>query len=447
MDAGKQLPPIDMGTASAEVWVERAHEVLRELFRRAGPGSLERTEKAIGVAKGSFSKWRRRGELDVWDLGQALKVLGVEPGLFWLEVCGPGFDPVAAAKRPFGAPRDPVVRRALERWEAAEPGPSKRIGDEELEELDGWRDRDPKQGVRKARSALRRAERRQIPRLLAIYGSARRVEARLDNALEALQWALAMAESGDAGASECADILQRLGVAWAFTGNHSMGLLFAREAEHQYVLAGDDLGKGRCLVDQGTRYAHLDRPEEGIGCYHAALRCLPSDAADHCFAACQSLAVAYQRQGAQGEALEWLRRAEELAPKVGPRLSALLLVTKAEILTAQGDHRQAERCYAAAVEIYRPLSPIDAALGSVELVRAQLRGGRVDRARETVEAMRAFLEPLKGNKVARRAIDELVRLARSGEEITLLVLDRVALELGRRIGGGDFRRAIPAGRE
>ncbi len=437
MAAAYQGLPLDR-----EVWAERVFTVLREQFRRAGMGSIRRTEKELRIADGSFFKWRQRGRLDVGMLHRALEALGIEPASFWLEFCGTDFDPVLLARRPTGPLEDPVVRRAVARWEARSPGPSTHLGDEELRRLDGLRDRDPKQGVRETKKALLRAEKRQIPRLLAIYGSARRVEARLDFALEALRHALQLAERGGEGRAFRADILQRLGVALAFTGDHSLGLLFAKEATHQYMLAGDPCGEGRSLVDQGTRYFHLRQLDEAIAAYEAALRLLPEDEGSNRFGAHHSLAVARHRQGSLGEALESVQRAEELVPKVGPRLSALLLATKAKIVTAQGDHAEAERCYAEVLEIYRPLSPIDAALASVDLVRSRLRGGRVGPALETIKEMSTFLEPLKHNKVASQAILRLVRMALAGEEITLQMLDRVAREIekgraqrGRRARG------------
>ena len=414
-------------------WVGRAHRVLRQQFRRAGVGSIRRTEKALRVADGSFRQWRRRGQLELGVLHQTLAEIGVEPARFWAEVCGIDLDPVDVAKRPTGPPKDPVVRRALARWEAPAPGPSRRLGEEELRRLDDLRDSEPQRGVREASAALAEAEKEQIPQLLAVYGSARRVEARLDLALEALRWALDVAERGGADRRLRADVLQRLGVAHAFTGDHSLGLLLAREAAQEYRLAGDGAGEGRSLVDQGTRYAHLDRLDEAVGAYEAALRRLPEHEAKHRFGAWHSLAVAYHRRGSLPEAMESVREAEELAPKVGPRLSALLLATKAEVVTGLGDHREAERCYAAELEIYRPISPIDAALASVDLVRAQLRGGRVGPAIDTVRGLCTFLGPLENNEVAREAISELVCMAWRGEEMTLRALDRVAraIEEGR----------------
>lgn len=422
-----------------DLWVQRIHAVLREHFRRAGSGSIRRTERALGIAHGSFRKWRLRGRLDVRMLGRALAELGVDRTNFWLEVGGSGVDPVSVARRPNGPPKDPVVRRAVARWESPEPGPSVRLDEEELLQLDGLRDRDPKLGVRRAKAALKKADKRQLPRLLAIYGSGRRVQAQIDQALEALQWALAIAEHGGASLSRHANILQRMGVAFAYRGDHYLALLFAREAAHEYEIAGNLRGRGRSLVDQGTRYAHLNQPEKAIGLFEAALRCLPEDEMSNRFGACHALAVLHQRQENLREALNWVRRAEELASEVPPGVFALLLATKAEIATAGGDHAEAERCYARELEIYRSLSPIDAALASVDLVRSQFLGGRVAAGFETIKGMLEFLGPLEKNPVASRAIVDLVQLVLSGQKITLRVLDRVAHTIEKGRGRHDRR--------
>jgi hypothetical protein len=61
---------------------------------------------------------------------------------------------------------------------------------------------------------------------------------------------------------------------------------------------------------------------------------------------------------------------------------------------------------------------------------------------DTVRGLCTFLGPLENNEVAREAISELVCMALNGEEITLRVLDQVALEIenararpGRRARG------------
>ena len=263
---------------------------------------------------------------------------------------------------------------------------------ESLRRLDTLRDDDPGLAVRRAKAALASAGRTWLPRLLAVYGSARRAQARLEQALEALRYALLLAEGHDER-RVCADILQRLGVAHAYTGNHSLGLLFAKQAAYEHRMAGDLRGEGRSWVDQGTRYGQLGQINEAIAAYGAALHSLPEDEVRNRFTAFQSLALAHRRNGNLIAAAQSVRGAEELAPTVGKELAARLIWTKAEIAGGRADHAEAERLYGEALEVYRLVSPIDAALAAVEFARAQVRQGKLDAARETTVAMSSSIQP------------------------------------------------------
>ncbi|MCP3961605.1 MAG: hypothetical protein GY719_27510 [bacterium] len=418
--------------ADAEAWVRRVHTVLRRVFRRAGRGSIRRVEEALEIFDGSFRQWRQRGQLQLDVLFRALRELGVDPARFWVEVFGGDFDPVELAKRPAAPPRDPVVRRAVARWHGPAPDDSTGMTDERWRRLDALRGEDPGLAVRRSKAVLERAEPRWIPRLLAAYGSARRAQARLDQALEALHYALLLAEGHD-GRAVCADLLQRLGVAYGYTGDHTLGLLFAKEAAYEHRMAGDLRGEGRSWVDQGSRYASLDRFDDAVAANQAALRCLPEDEVRHRFSAYHCLASIHLRQGRLRQAAACLGRAEELAPRIGEDLVGGLQTVKATLAAVAGDHARAERAFAAATEVFRKVSPLDAALASVDLARSQVLCGRMDRALGTVKGMAAFLEPLKKNALASEAILQLVRVALAGQGLTLRLLNRArrALEKGR----------------
>ncbi len=410
--------------ADAKAWIRRVHAVLRQAFRRAGPGSIRRVEATMGLFDGAIRQWRKRDQLELDALFRILDELGVEPARFWVEVFGGNFDPVDLAKRPTAAPRDPVVRRAVARWQGPPPSKAAEMTEGRWRELDGLRGNDPKRAVRKLKAALKRAEPRWIPRLLGAYGSALRALARLDQAIEALHYALLIAEDHD-DRGVCADLLQRLGVAYAYTGNHAFGLLFAKEAAYEYRMAGDLRGEGRSWVDQGLRYLNLDRLADAGAASKAALGCLPQDESRNRYSAHHTLALVYQHQGQIRQAAEAARCAEELAPILAEDLTAGLHTIKAELAAAAGDYGPAEQEFAAATEAYRTISPIDAALASVDLARIQVLRARLGQAEETVKSMAAFLEPLKENAVVTEAILQLVRLVLTGSELTLRVLDRL----------------------
>ncbi len=421
-------------------WIRRVHAVLREVFRRRGRGSVKRVEATLAISQGSFRQWRRRERLDLDVLFRALEVLEVPPARFWVEVFGGDFDPVQVAKRPTGPPKDPVVRRAVSRWQGKAPGESREMTEELWRRLDGLRGEDPQKAVRRIKAALKNAEPSWIPRLLAAYGSARRVQVRLDQALEALHYGLLLAEEHESRAV-CADLLQRLGVAHAYGGNHSLGLLFAREAAYEHRMAGNLRGEGRSWVDQGSRFFSLGRLGDAVAAYEAALQCLPGDEKRHRFSAWQGLAVANHRRGALREAAENAKRAEALTSDVDSALVGKLVWVKAEIAETTRDYAQAELGYAQAVELNRKLSPIDAALAGA---RTQVLQGKIEAGCESTKALASLLSPLEENRVVSAALMRLLRIAFEGRRLTETKLERAAQEIRKERTRLDPRARIQA---
>ena len=414
--------------AGTEELNRRLHAVLQKCFRRAGKGAVQRVEDALAISRGSFRQWRRRGRLEVQVLLAALRELGISPAWFWLEVLGSDFDPVQLAGQVVGSPKDPVVRAALERSRSSARRSSLPLSPERLRELDALRDEDPARAVREVKSALGKADPADLPRLLAIYGSALRARAEIDKALEALHHALRLAECAE-DASLVADVLQRLGVAYAYSGDNALGLLYAKEAGYRHRLAGDLRGEGRSWVDQGVRYAHLGKVDLAVAAFQRALETLPSDEVRHRFTAHQCLADLYHRQGQFDEALQQVSEAEALGSGVGKGLLGSLFWSKATIANGLPAYPQAEGAYAEAVETFRDVSPIDAALAAVELVRAQVLQGKHEVACETTRAMVSLLQPLKKNRIASAALMRLLRNVLEGSSITERMLDRAAQEI------------------
>ena len=407
----------------------RLHAVLQKCFRRAGKGAVQRVEDALAISRGSFRQWRRRGRLEVQVLLRALEELGISPARFWLEVLGSDFDPVQLAGQLAGEPKDPVVRAALERFRSSAPRLSAQVSPERLRELDALRDEDPARAVREVKSALGRADPADLARLLAIYGSALRARAELDKALEALHHAVRLAERAEDG-SLVADVLQRLGVAYAYSGDNGLGLLYAKEAGYRHRLAGNRRGEGRSWVDQGVRYAHLGKVDLAVAAFQRALETLPSDESRNRFTAHQSLADLYHRQRRSDDALRQLDQAEELGSEVGKGLVGSLFWSKATIANGRSVYPQAERAYAGAVEMFREVSPIDAALAAVELVRTQVLQDKHEVACETTRAMVSLLQPLKNNRIASAALMRLLRSVLEGGSVTERMLDQAAQEIG-----------------
>ena len=410
--------------------------MLRRLFRRAGKGAVKEVEKGLGIADGSFRQWRRRRKLEVGVLFRALGELGVSPARFWVEVFGTDFEPVELARRPAGRPKDPVVRNAVQRWEAPELRCAAELTEDDLRELDVLRDEDPALVVRKARTALKDADRKWLPRLLAVYGSARRAQARLEEAREALLFAQELADRcGDRGLA--ADVLQRLGVVCAYEGNIHLALLCAKQACYEHQMMGNVRGEARTWVDQGEYYFHLGQLDHSITAHKRALVYLPEDEVRNRFTAYQMLALLYQRQKDLAEALNYVKFAETLGPRVAKALLGRLIWTKAEIASTLADYGLAERCYAEALEIFRTRSPIDAALASVEQARVQVLQGKFAEARETTKAMMSLLRYLEKNRLVGAVLIQLSQIAFDGGRLTDRLLGQAALKIRKERAGLD----------
>lgn len=68
MDCHKNLSPGNAAT-------ESAHRALRRLLRRAGPGTIQRVEQALGLSRDAIGQWRRRGKLEFDALVDVLTIL------------------------------------------------------------------------------------------------------------------------------------------------------------------------------------------------------------------------------------------------------------------------------------------------------------------------------------------------------------------------------------
>ena len=72
-----------------EEGAERIREELWRCFARAGRGSIQDTQKRLGVGKSYFRDLRRGKTLDVVMLLATLRVLGEEPAAFFVRALSP----------------------------------------------------------------------------------------------------------------------------------------------------------------------------------------------------------------------------------------------------------------------------------------------------------------------------------------------------------------------
>ncbi|MCP5113075.1 MAG: hypothetical protein GY953_19780, partial [bacterium] len=100
--------------------------------------------------------------------------------------------------------------------------------------------------------------------------------------------------------------------------------------------------------------------------------------------------------------------AREAAEGAEPWVVSGVLWLEARVALAEDDYATAEAALRQAVDVFLPVSPLDAGLASVGLLRALLLQGRAADAHAEAKAMARLVEPLGDNPVAEAALVELV---------------------------------------
>ncbi len=307
----------------------------------------------------------------------------------------------------------------------------------ELEDLDELRYRHPERALCRLLPVADRLPPELAVRWLAVTGSTYRlragqrkeIEADLRRAHAFLQSALWAARRARDVAGE-ADALQRLGYVLSDRGGHRQALELAERAGGIYDRIGDKAGRGRALVDQGVFLYHLGAFQDSAAATLEALGPLPHRAQRSRFAAFQLLGSCYNQLGNLTAAGDYVDRAGKLLDAIEPRTAATLLWLRAAI-TARRGGAGAVGLYRQALEILRGVHYADAALITVELVRALILQGRLDEALQTALTVRELVIPLQRNRHVSAALAELIRGGR--EALTLARVERVraALEQAR----------------
>jgi tetratricopeptide (TPR) repeat protein len=306
----------------------------------------------------------------------------------------------------------------------------------ELVELEKLRFENPSRVIRRAPGVLRRLGKARVPRLLGICASAYRALGRADQAQVILARALRHAETlGDLAA--VADLLQRASYLVADSGEYERALALSERATLSHVRTTDLIGIGKTLVDQGIWLDYMGRRQRAIRAYESALeKYLPAgheraDVRRNRFSALMNLGALHLRLGELQRAREYAGAARVESDGVGASLRGKLIWLQASIAGRQGLLDEAEGFLREVVGIYRLISPIDAALASVELVRILFQRGEPREAYATAKSMTVLLQPLEGHPVAVAALTELLRYALAGRGLTLELLEQTARGLER----------------
>ncbi len=411
-------------------------EALRCRFDAAGRGALRRAQVEADVGGTYFNDLCRRNSpvfLDV--LLKFLASLSCNPAEFFVEVLGPG-DTVTDQVRAAAPCRDSALMEKVRRRLASPPAAQGTAshGSEYLETLDCLRYIDARAARAQALTAVGLVQIELLPRLLGVYGSTLRSLNRLRGAEKAISYGLQLArEAGDIEA--VAELWQRLAHVPAHRSEYRFALTLSHRAMRIYARNGDFPSMAKALVDQGIWLFYQGEHRESIQLAKTALQHLPSFEAfrrSH-VTGHQLLGLNYLELAAFDRAKSAARKAREAAEGAEPWVVSGVLWLEAKVALAEEDYSTAEAALRQAVDVFLPVSPLDAGLASVELLRALLLQGRAADAHAEAKAMARLVEPLGDNPVAEAALVELVCCGLESHGLSEKLLDRLSgkLESGR----------------
>lgn len=418
---------------STEVSVGRqraraVHRVLKRKFQAAGRGSINRVEEQLGLSSGLIRSWRLRGDLRVSDLFDILDCLSIEPELFLIEVLDEGdierFDGGERLLRsisPRGVPPQ-ALREALT--------PNGNLGQAYLDQLST---RTPRQIVDGVLPRLGQFSPSTISAALSSLGTAWR---RLDCISEAAHTLLLAARTALTDIDR-AIALQKLTYVACSDFDFALASRLARASRELFLQSGL-LGKvGQTFVDEGHALFCAKAWPAAKACFRYSLLYLDSDDTNNLMAAHHCIGHISLILGDTKEAIQSCRRAERLALKAPmARLKPKIFWLKANIALKQGERQKAANFLRTAKNLLMELSPIDAALISLDLIETLNSIGKFEEARKVAREMTRLVIPLAQKcKAAEVAAVRLIKAALEGR-ITEKEIGRA-----RNVLEGSWRRA------
>lgn len=423
-----------MSTQSA---IQKLQDELQRRFRVAGRGSVTRVQEELQLGGGYFRDLRRpeRQRLDLRVLLGALDVLGVDTAEFFSSVFGSS-DIVEsfcteAAELSRKLRRPPQILRQIEQRLEASP-PDHPLDIDTLDHLDSLRRNNPREAMRQCRQLLVEADSAQLPRILGAYASACRVAGRLDEAQIVLAEALRMTTAPQ-DLAERAALIQRAAYILADRGLHEQAVEIVEKATLAYVKLGDTIGIGKTMIDQGVFAGYLERYEDSFNYFEKALGFLPENTTGALEVSRTSaqfnLAAVGLKLGRLEEAEHYANVARQAIACQGQVAVGKTIWLEATIAKAQDRRQDAIDFFEKALEIFRDLEPLTAAVVAVDLVRWQLQIGHAVEAYATAKAMISLIKPLESNRFAAAAITDMARSALAGQGLTEAFLDQVVSDL------------------
>lgn len=431
---------------SRRSFLDRIHRVLWAYFDER-PGSIRRTQDALGVCENFLRTSRRRGSLSLRDLGRVLGVLGVPPSVFFGEVFPPeagdevarfGIEAEALARRD----RPEALPEAVRVWPSNRPLYTREHA--HLTALDRLRDEGAagaRQAVHESIEIVRNATSPELAAYaLGIWGSSLRAVTDYETAQIVLWRGLSLANAHQLAVRK-ADLLQRASyVAALRSGDYRRGLALADRAIVEAAEAGDTHILGISLFARAYMLQHLGEHRAAIRCYRRGRSHLSHNEVRLRFGSLQAEAFAWHDLGDPEAADACIERALTDVPP-GKDLSAKFLWFVARTAATRGKLNRSARLFRRVAAMLDD-NPVDQALATVEWVRVLVRLGREDEARLVATATRRLVFPLSGNKLIAAAIADLVRVAASSEErLSYAFLEELIAKLAH--GRGEPAPALP----
>ena len=244
--------------------------------------------------------------------------------------------------------------------------------------------------------------------LLFVYGTARRIGSRRAEAEALLRL------------PEC---LVR------HSADYPMALELATAAYLAFTDLGDRSGSGKALVVRGRNLHYLENHSVAAENLRLALEQLPETEPRYHFAANLSLAIVYKDMGRPDEAQRRIDCARAFSRHADQQMVGSLYWADAGVSEALDQERRAEKSFRKARTLLFDVSPISAALVSIDFAQYYLEREDPVQAVAVTKELIPLLEPLASYPIAEAAITELIRIVLSGTTLTSLALRQAAKTL------------------
>ncbi|MEE8525041.1 MAG: hypothetical protein V3T72_13985 [Thermoanaerobaculia bacterium] len=407
--------------------------LLRQLFRRAGRGAMDRAARSLGLHRTFYSQRHHRQRFDLGAFLATLRELDTSPAAFFAQLEGGDFGglpfPDLVAERPTPATRR-AVRRAYRRMRAElgvdlvtelEDGaggdeiPTAAggavLGAEWLEDLDGRRLDDPEAVAVEIAASLDQVDAAKLPAALGVWSSVLRLMIDLEAAAYLNRGAVRLARAAGDSWTE-ADLCLRRSYIVADAGDHGRALTWAKLAAAGFACLGADADEGRALMDCGVFLIYLGGSREAVAALEKALALIPESLPASRLGALQTLGIVSLDLGDVSAAERCAALADPLA--VVPQWRAKLLWLRARIARKRGQLEESARLLRQALDIFRTVHIGEAALIAVELVQVTLEQGKPGEARQTCGSLHPLLASLEENPIIGAAVAELAAASFAG---------------------------------